>query len=133
MQESKSVDVCAELRHGMAWARMASALVLVATIAACASETVTREVPTASSLDAHTSAQGDTRPLSDKILAWQREGYTLMNTDGETYFCRKETKTGSRLAHETVCLTEKQMDDLRDQTQRSLRDISTAAKPKFGV
>jgi hypothetical protein len=62
----------------------------------------------------------------------QKEGYKIVNRDGEVYFCRADKKTGTRLARETVCLTEKQADALREATQRSLGNIAREQAPPQG-
>lgn len=63
-------------------------------------------------------------PLTgEKVLALQHEGYTIINKDGEVLYCRAEPKTGTRITHDTVCLTEKEMVALREETQRDLGNI----------
>lgn len=74
------------------------------------------------------------QPLSpDRILALQHAGYTFVDKDGQTYACRKEAKTGSRLARETVCMTPAQADALRIETQRRLGDMMRSAPPPQGT
>lgn len=83
------------------------------------------------------AAQADTingKPLSpDRILALQHAGYTFIDKNGQTYACRKETKTGSRLARETVCMTPQQADALREETQRRLGDMMRTVPPPQGT
>ncbi|MEA3197983.1 MAG: hypothetical protein QOF32_2035 [Gammaproteobacteria bacterium] len=53
----------------------------------------------------------------------KKRGYTLVNTDGETMYCRSDLKTGSRIQRDTVCLTASELDALHDQTRRSLENV----------
>jgi hypothetical protein len=77
------------------------------------------------------SAQ-DPRTTPDGVLALKKAGYTIKNQDGETYYCRAEKKTGSRLQRETVCMTEAQIVSLRDETQRRMGDVMRAVPPPQG-
>jgi hypothetical protein len=73
------------------------------------------------------------QPLSpDRIVALQKAGYTFVDRDGQTYACRRDTKTGSRLARETVCMTPAQADALREETQRRLGDMMRNVPPPQG-
>jgi hypothetical protein len=53
----------------------------------------------------------------------KKRGYTLVNTNGETLFCRSDLKTGSHLQRDTVCLTASQLDRLHEQTQQALQNV----------
>jgi hypothetical protein len=68
----------------------------------------------------------------ERIMQLQREGYTLVNRNGEPYFCRSEKKTGSRLARETICMTEPEIVALREQTQRGLGRVMRERAPPQG-
>src|SRR4051794_8143840 len=83
-------------------------------IAACSGSQPTKSSPTkaatpaadANSAAATSQAGGDPQKLTaQRIMQLQSEGYKLVNRDGQTYYCRTEAKTGSHLAHETVCMT----------------------------
>ena len=69
---------------------------------------------------------------SDKILALQRQGYTMVNRNGEEYFCRSEAKTGSRVQRETVCMTQRELDDLHEMTERNMGNITRQTAPPQG-
>ena len=69
----------------------------------------------------------------EQIVALQRQGYKLINNNGETLYCATDFKTGSHLQHDNTCLTEKQMVTLREQTQRGLQNVSTPVPPKNGT
>jgi hypothetical protein len=74
----------------------------------------------------------DRNITSEKILAMQRQGYKIINQDGETYFCRREVKTGTHLPGDIVCITEKEAAALREETQRRLEDFSRQVPPPQG-
>jgi hypothetical protein len=70
---------------------------------------------------------------ADKLVADAKKlGYTLVNQDGEVYYCHTVLKTGSHAQHETTCLTQKEMADLHEQTQRSLLNNETQSRPPWG-
>jgi hypothetical protein len=68
----------------------------------------------------------------ERILQLQREGYKLVDRDGQTYYCRTEAKTGSRLARDTVCMTEAEMTTLRDRTKQGLGRVMREQAPPQG-
>ncbi len=71
--------------------------------------------------------------LDTKVLADARKlGYKVVNENGETLYCRTENKMGSRVEKETICLTPKQIDELREQTQRSLGNVMREVPPPQG-
>ena len=59
----------------------------------------------------------------------KKRGYTLVNNNGETLYCRSDFKTGSHVQKETTCLTGKELDALRDQTRQSLQSLKPSAPP----
>jgi len=76
---------------------------------------------------------GKVGPLTgEKVLALQHEGYTIINRNGEIMYCRAEPKTGTRITHDTVCLTEKEMLALREETQRDLGNVMRQQPAKQG-
>ncbi len=62
----------------------------------------------------------------------KRRGYTLVNQDGETLYCRKDAPTGSHLATQTICMTQKEMEDMRSDTQRMLQSTQMQQRPPSG-
>jgi hypothetical protein len=66
------------------------------------------------------------------VLDAKRRGYTVVNENGQTLFCHKDARTGSHLVNETTCLTQKQMDDLREETQRRLQTFEMQTPPPQG-
>jgi hypothetical protein len=80
-----------------------------------------------------TQAATDPQKLTpERIMQLQREGYTLVDRNGQQYFCRTEKKTGSRLARETICMTEPEIVALREQTQRGLGRVMREVPPPQG-
>ncbi len=86
--------------------------------------------PVAATASAPDSKDG---PLTgEKILAMQHAGYTLINKNGEVLYCRSDAKTGTRISRDTVCLTEKEMIALREETQRDLGNVMRQQPPRQG-
>jgi hypothetical protein len=79
-----------------------------------------------------TAAPIDGKLTADKIMQLQRQGYKLVNRNGEQYFCRTEKKTGSQLARDTVCMTAQEVESLRDLTQRRMGEIQRNVPPPHG-
>ena len=61
------------------------------------------------------------------------QGYKMVTTNGETLYCATDLKTGSHLVHDNTCLTERQIINLREETQRRLQTASTPVPPKQGT
>ena len=61
----------------------------------------------------------------DEINVAIENGVQLQNEKGERMVCRREAKTGSRLARETICMTEaewlKVSEESQRQTKKSMR------------
>lgn len=70
---------------------------------------------------------------SDQLVALQMQGYKMVTTNGETLYCATDLKTGSHLVHDNTCLTERQIVNLREETQRRLQTASTPVPPKQGT
>ena len=49
-----------------------------------------------------------------------KHGYQVVNSDGDTLYCRSDFTTGSRIQKNTVCLTAYQLDELDKRNQRLL-------------
>jgi len=108
-------------------------LVAGSLLAACASQPKSETPPPAADLSKLPITVATNGPVTgEKILALQREGYKLVDRDGQIYFCRNEKKLGSNIARETICMTEKQIDELRDQTQRRLGEVVRQRPPPQG-
>jgi len=63
------------------------------------------------------------------VLDAKRRGYTVVNEEGDALFCHNEARTGSHLSTAITCLTQKQMADLREQTQRGLQNVELQQPP----
>jgi hypothetical protein len=105
--------------------------VLILLVVACASG------PKPATAPATAAARRDVVPVDkltgDQIVALQRQGYKLVNSNGETLFCNSEAKTGTRLQHDNVCMTEQEMVALRERTEQSLRNTEMQVPPKQGM
>lgn len=125
----------------MSYSKLLPALVTgFLALSACSGSPPTNESAKApapvSPAEAATAAQAsgnDPQKLSaDRIMQLQREGYKLVNRDGQTYYCRTEAKTGSHLARDTVCMTEQEIIALRDQTKQGLGRVTRELPPRHG-
>ena len=54
-----------------------------------------------------------------------REGYREVTREGQLFFCRTETVTGSRVSVRETCLTRKQMEQAEAQAQDDLRRMQS--------
>jgi hypothetical protein len=61
-----------------------------------------------------------------RLVDAKKRGYTLVNTNGESMYCRSDLKTGSRVQRDTVCLTESELDALHDQTRQALQNLKVS-------
>jgi hypothetical protein len=70
-------------------------------------------------------AAAPTDMTMDEINVAIENGVQLQNEKGEKMVCRREAKTGSRLARETICMTEaewlKVSEESQRQTKKSMR------------
>lgn len=48
-------------------------------------------------------------------------GVKMQNEKGEEMVCRREAKTGSRLARETICMTRAEWTQVSEESQRATR------------
>ena len=67
-----------------------------------------------------------------KLVALEHAGYTLVNKNGQTLYCEINAKTGTRIARDPVCLTEAQLQQLRERTQQSVGNITRMVPPPQG-
>ena len=66
---------------------------------------------------------------AEEIVALKRQGYTLVNSGGDTLYCHADLKTGSHLIHDSTCLTGKEIVELRERTQRGLQIVTMQQLP----
>ena len=57
----------------------------------------------------------------DEINVAIENGVQLQNEKGEKMVCRREAKTGSRLARETICMTESEWLKVSEESQRQTK------------
>jgi len=119
---------------------VSTSIAALLTLSACSGSQPPKEpiaqppaVTRAASSETATQANGDAQKLTaERIMQLQREGYKLVDRDGQTYYCRTDAKTGSHLAHETVCMTEAEATSLRDQTKQGLGRVMREQPPPQG-
>jgi hypothetical protein len=57
-----------------------------------------------------------------RVLEAKKQGFKLVNKNGDVLYCRTELKTGSHVVKETTCLTEEELDEVHQQTNQDLRN-----------
>jgi hypothetical protein len=62
----------------------------------------------------------------------KKEGFTVINKDGETLYCKSWDRTGSRVLKDTQCLTADQIDQWHEQTQQAMQEYMRTNAPKTG-
>jgi hypothetical protein len=67
-----------------------------------------------------------------RLAEAKKMGYKLVNQDGQELYCRNDLKTGSRVQHELVCLSRKDLDELRARTQQGLAENAREMHPAGG-
>jgi hypothetical protein len=55
-------------------------------------------------------------------------GAKIQNEKGEEMLCRREAKTGSRLARETICMTQAEWTRVSEQSQRETKKTMRMGK-----
>jgi hypothetical protein len=61
------------------------------------------------------------------------DGKKIQNEKGEEMVCRREPKTGSRLARETICMTRSEWTRLAEESQRSTRKAMRSGRIPQGT
>ena len=69
----------------------------------------------------------------NEINAAIDNGVKLQNEKGEEMVCRKEAKTGSRLARETVCMTKAEWTKVAEESQRQTQKTMRLGKVPHGT
>jgi hypothetical protein len=69
----------------------------------------------------------------DEINIAIDNGVKLQNEKGEEMVCRREAKTGSRLARETICMTQAEWTSLSEESQRATRKAMRTGKIPHGT
>jgi hypothetical protein len=68
----------------------------------------------------------------DEINIAIENGVRLQNEKGEEMICRREAKTGSRLARETICMTKAEWLRVSEESQRQTKKTMRAGKIPHG-
>ena len=71
--------------------------------------------------------------LVSGAAAAAERGYRIVEKDGKKLYCSKRLATGSHLKQQQTCLTQEELDLLKEETQRGLRNISRQAPPPRGT
>jgi hypothetical protein len=69
----------------------------------------------------------------DELNIAIENGVKLQNEKGEEMICRREAKTGSRLARETVCMTKAEWLRVAEESQRATRKSIRMGKIPHGT
>ena len=69
----------------------------------------------------------------EEINAAIDNGVKLQNEKGEEMVCRKEAKTGSRLARETICMTKTEWLRVAEESQRQTQKTMRLGKVPHGT
>jgi hypothetical protein len=119
-------------------------IVIVLSALAIAACTSTQKAPPQTATTYVNSATGATVtqvdvPVTDsgdvdtkRLEQAKKDGYQVVNKDGETLFCRSEMKTGSHVQKETTCLTAKQLDAMHEQTRIGVQSYIHTNAPVQG-
>ena len=103
---------------------IAAAVVAGVLLAACAGTPPQAEVQRpAAPARAAAAAQAGT-PAAATASATKYPGYKLVVRDGQTLYCSTSRTLGSWIKTDTVCMTEQELINAREQNQRSMMDIS---------
>jgi hypothetical protein len=60
-------------------------------------------------------------------------GVQLRNEKGEEMVCRRQAKTGSRLARETICMTRAEWTQVSEESQRATRKSMRSGRIPHGT
>jgi hypothetical protein len=60
-------------------------------------------------------------------------GVKIQNEKGEEMICRREAKTGSRLARETICMTQAEWVHVSEESQRATKKTMRLGKIPHGT
>jgi hypothetical protein len=77
--------------------------------------------------------QAPTSVTLDEINVAIENGVKLQDEKGEEMICRREAKTGSRLARETICMTKSEWARVSDESQRATQKSMRLGKIPHGT
>lgn len=63
-------------------------------------------------------------------VALKKAGYKVVNENGQTLYCHQDVSTGSHLKKTTTCLTERELEQLKDSTRREVEYMSKQNPPR---
>ena len=73
-----------------------------------------------------------TNVMLDELNTAIEGGVKVQNEKGEEMICRREAKTGSRLARETICLTRAEWLQVSEESQRNTKKTMRMGKIPHG-
>ena len=77
---------------------------------------------------AHNTAQ-PVKVDASNVVELQKAGYIIKDENGKRLYCTRETMTGSHIETRTACLTQREWEQIREDTQRAMHQISTPQPP----
>jgi len=89
-------------------------------VAGCASQSAPTE---SAATPAAQAAAGQDQELLDAIREATKRGYKIVNQNGETLYCKEDTKTGTRVRSTITCLNEAQLRAIQQNSQRNVEQI----------
>ena len=102
---------------------------MVIAVAGCASQ----QQPTAAAPDAAAKpAAPEAMTDAQRLAAAQAAGYTIVNDEGKTLYCRKEMQTGSHARYKKSCLTEREWEQMANSARETMRDVARRQPPPQG-
>ena len=63
-------------------------------------------------------------------VALKKAGYRIVNENGQTLYCRQDMSTGSHVKKTTTCLTERELQQLKDSTRREVEYMQKRNPPR---
>ncbi len=84
---------------------------------------------TQSSAPAASPAKEEKSAAVDPV-ALKKAGYKVVNENGQTLYCRQDVSTGSHLKKTKTCLTERELEQLKDSTRREVEYMSKQNPPR---
>jgi hypothetical protein len=78
------------------------------------------------------SVAKDAGLTGEKIVALQHAGYRIVDKNGQKLYCSTDPKTGSRITKDNICMTEKELIALREETQRRMQNVTMQLPPPQG-
>jgi hypothetical protein len=69
---------------------------------------------------------------ASNIVEVQKAGYIIKERNGEKLYCTREAKTGSHIEKTTTCLTEREWQQIHEESVRGVQAVATQMPPPSG-